>query len=111
VGYTTEFEGKFTLDEPLTAEQVALLEKHNEERHDKPSHYCQWAPSEDGKAISWDGGEKFYEYVEWLRVIITQFLKPWGRKLNGVVRWRGEDFDDLGKITVVDNVVTAQRGW
>jgi len=29
----------------------------------QPGLWCQWIPSDDGTAIEWDGGEKFYEYV------------------------------------------------
>src|SRR5207302_10365455 len=28
------------------------------------SFYCQWVPTNDGKRLAWDGGEKFYHYVE-----------------------------------------------
>jgi len=42
----------------------------------QPGLWCQWVPNEDGTAIEWDGGEKFYEYVEWLEYIISNFLEP-----------------------------------
>jgi hypothetical protein len=74
-----------------------------------PSLWCQWVPNENGTEIVWDGGEKFYSYVEWLEYIIANFLAPWGYTLNGTVRWRGESFDDIGKILVKDNKVTALR--
>jgi len=44
----------------------------------QPNCYCQWIPSEDGTAIAWDGGEKFYDYVEWLEYLIKHFLHRWG---------------------------------
>lgn len=71
----------------------------------QPGLWCQWVPNEDGTAIVWDEGEKFYEYVAWIEYLINHFLAPWGYKLNGEVRWVGEDSSDRGIILVVDNVV------
>ena len=70
----------------------------------QPGLWCQWIPSEDGTAIEWDGGEKFYDYVEWLEYLIEHFLAPWGYVLNGRVDWEGED---RGAIFVKNNIVKA----
>ncbi len=75
-----------------------------------PGLWCQWTPSEDGTGIEWDGGEKFYAYQEWLAYIITNFLAPWGYRLNGTVTWAGEESSDRGKLTVKDNVISAKQG-
>lgn len=119
MGYSTDFRGSFEFDKPLTAEQKNTLDEFNEECHDSgtnehigfPSFYCQWVPNDDGTELQWDGGEKFYEYVEWLEYLIKHFIEPWGRKLNGSVDWRGEEWDDAGTIIVTDNKVeTIERG-
>jgi hypothetical protein len=73
----------------------------------QPGLWCQWTPNEDGTEIEWDGGEKFYEYVEWLEYIIEHFLQPWGYILNGKVYWYGEDRTDVGCIIVENNVVSV----
>ena len=74
----------------------------------QPGLWCQWIVSEDeANVIEWDGGEKFYYYVEWLEYIIENFLKPWGYVLNGDVEYRGEEWGDTGIISVKDNVVDA----
>ena len=73
----------------------------------QPGLWCQWRPTEDGEGIEWDGGEKFYNYVQWLEYIIKNILAPRGYVLNGEVKWRGEDFDDTGTIVVLDNVVNT----
>lgn len=73
----------------------------------QPGLWCQWVPNEDGTKLEWDGGEKFYEYVPWLKYLITNFLDPWGYKLNGEVSWSGEEQGDVGVIHVEDNVVTT----
>lgn len=75
----------------------------------QPGLWCQWRPTEDGSAIAWDCGEKFYYYTEWLRYLIGHFLTPWGYVLNGVVEWHGEDDEDVGRIIVRDNVVTTVK--
>ena len=156
MGYTTDFDGEFNLDKPLTLNQINYLNKFNETRRMKrdnsllptsglhqsvnlplgvegeyfvdglgfagqdrseniidynatpttqPSLWCQWCPSEDGESIVWDEGEKFYCYTEWLEYLIFNFLEPWGYKLNGVVKWYGEDHNDRGEIHVNDNKI------
>lgn len=91
----------------------SILE-YNEPPKGQPGLWCQWIVEfdEDGAwtIIKWDGGEKFYEYVEWLEYIIDNFLKPWGRKLSGEVEWMGEDRGDFGIIVVKDNDVAVKRG-
>jgi hypothetical protein len=164
MGYTTDFDGAFELDKPLTPEHYdyllafgnirhmgrdvtklgnmpdpkriaaglplgeegefyvgsetigfkgqgkdATIIDYNDEPKTQPSLWCQWIPTEDGTGIEWDGGEKFYNYVEWLEYLINNFLKPWGYALNGTVRWRGESFDDVGVIEVVNNEVSARH--
>lgn len=165
MGYTTDFEGSFTLDSPLTDAQTAFLKEFGDTRRmsrdiaklkaipkeklngkmlklleevglgleyyggtgcagqdqdgsivdynrppaGQPGLWCQWVPSEDGSEIEWDGSEKFYNYVEWIKFIIEHFLKPWGKVLNGEVEWQGEERDDRGMIVVKDNVVTTKK--
>ncbi len=82
----------------------------NQEPSTQPSLWCQWIPNEDGTAIEWDGNEKFYGYNDWLFYIINKILAPNGYTLNGVVTWQGEETGDVGKIVVVDNVITI-RPW
>lgn len=80
---------------------------HNRPPRTQPGLWCQWTPTEDGWGLEWDGGEKFYNYVEWLEYIIN-WLKPRGYVLNGTVDWQGEDSEDRGTIVVSNNVV-AER--
>lgn len=73
----------------------------------QPGLWCHWIPSAEGTEIIWDGGDKFYEYIPWLKYLIGHFLNPWGYTLNGQVTWKGEDADDKGVIDVVDNIVSS----
>jgi hypothetical protein len=75
----------------------------------QPGLWCQWVPSEDGTEIEWDGGEKFYNYVEWIEYIVKHFIAPWGLTLNGEVEWQGEERDDRGLIVIKDNKITTKK--
>lgn len=41
----------------------------------QPGFWCQWTPNDEGNILAWDGGEKFYNYVEWLKYYIEHFFK------------------------------------
>lgn len=79
-------------------------------KYGQPGLWCGWEISEDGKFLQWDGGEKFYDYVDWLKYLIKHFFSPWGHKLNGEIKWFGEERTDIGTIVVKNNVVTTKKG-
>lgn len=74
----------------------------------QPGLWCQWIPSDNGDCLEWDGGEKFYKYVEWITYIIDKILKPNGYKVNGEVKWQGDEMDDRGLIIIKDNIITER---
>jgi len=80
----------------------------------QPGLWCKWClefNSETEKyELVWSGEEKFYYYTEWLEYLIKHFFAPWKLKLNGEITWQGEESSDMGKIIVVDNVVTTKTG-
>lgn len=75
-------------------------------------------PTEDGAALEWDEGEKFYDSQEWMAYLIDHFLKPGAlassaipflqanHVLNGTIKAQGEDMGDRWKLVVTNNVVT-----
>jgi len=75
----------------------------------QPSLWCNWMYNKFGSSIEWDGNEKFYHYIEWIRYLITHVLEPKGYILNGLVEWEGEDSDDRGRIIINANIVKVQR--
>lgn len=89
------------------SENESVLDR-NKPPINQPGLWCDWVPNEDGTAIEWDGGEKFYDYIKWIEYLITHFLSPWGYKVNGLVEWFGEDRDDTGEIEIKDNVVSSK---
>ena len=87
----------------------ASIINYNEPAESQPGLWCQWIPTPDKKHIEWDGGEKFYNYIEWLYYIIGNFLEPNNYLLNGEVKWRGESSNDYGTIIVTNNEITINK--
>jgi hypothetical protein len=85
-----------------------VIDQHRPPRT-QPELWCQWVPTKDGKGIEWDGGEKFYSYVEWIEYLIAKVLAPKGYVLNGTVDWRGEGWTDIGTIAITDNKVETHN--
>ena len=75
----------------------------------QPGLWCGWMVSliDGEQRFEWDGGEKFYNYVEWMSYLIKHFFKPWGVKLTGEIEWVGEDSEDRGKIVVENNDIAV----
>ena len=113
-----------------------------------PGLWCHWVPNgegyswsgneaamdRDGTYLAWDGGEKFYDSVEWMEYIIDNFLRPGafastekGQELVrlageeetfshftfdhvcfGVIYAEGEESDDRWRLVVDDNKVEQQ---
>lgn len=82
----------------------------------QPALWCQWIieTNEDLKdeeiseftgKLAWDGGEKFYEYVNWLKYMIKNFFIPANLELNGAVLAVGECSDDATYIIINKNDV------
>lgn len=112
VGLPVGNEGEYFVGEGGMRGQSQSIDcvEYNQPPRSQPSLWLQWRPTEDGKKLEWDGGEKFYQYVEWLQYLIDHFFEPWGKKLNGKVSWEGESSGDLGKIVVEDNRVRIYEG-
>lgn len=102
---------------------------------EQPGLWCQWVPNEDGTALEWDRGEKFYESVDWMEYVIDTFLKPgctveklmedgqlateiaeqfsaftFDHVCNGEIAAQGEDPDDMWLLKVTDNGVEQLDG-
>jgi hypothetical protein len=110
MGYTTNFDGGLKFNRVLNVTEFNHLKDFSEERHDEsdyPGIWCQWVSNDEGTELVWDGGEKFYEYVEWLEWLIDNYFESQSLVLNGTIRWQGEDISDVGRIDVKDNHVTT----
>lgn len=121
MGYTTEFEGAFTLSKNLTDVQARELIRFSEERHGGgmdpfpgfPGFWCDWAPVKNEKGewalLAWNGTEKFYDYVDWLEQLCQRFFTPWGITVSGQVEFQGEDSHDRGVILAKESTFTVNR--
>ena len=109
-------EGEFYVEEDNDTPESRYTPKQgkivdvNEPPKTQPGLWCQWEIQGDKQTIEWDGGEKFHNYIEWIKYIVSRILKPKGYVLNGAVRWRGDDFGDVGSIFVKDNEITIAPG-
>jgi len=117
MGYTTDFTGSFKLNKKLSESDYRFLMEFNDTRHngesefkDTPGIWCGWIPSEDRESIEWDGGEKFYSYIPWIKWLMVNYLGPRGYTLDGEVEWQGEDSRDIGKIIINDGEVSYKTG-
>lgn len=113
MGYTTDFVGEIKVTPTLGVIHHKWLCDFSDARHSGdgyPGIWCQWRPNDNGTAIVWDGGEKFYRYTEWLKYLIDNMLSIWHYQLNGEIEWQGEDGGDFGKIVVASNVVSTLPG-
>ncbi len=114
--------------------QDADVLNYNQPPEEQPGLWCDWEPTEDGTGIEWNGTEKFYNSVEWMRYLIDTFLKPsatvrnaateerhlgwfypaefahftFDHVVNGTIAAQGEDPDDTWRLVVTDNVVTQE---
>jgi hypothetical protein len=79
---------------------------YNKPPNSQPGLWCQWKYDSDTNSLMWDGGEKFYNYTEWLDYLIEYVLKPNNYILNGEVSWQGQEYSDKGTIIVKDNKIT-----
>lgn len=98
----------------------------------QPGLWCQWVPTGSGKALHWDGGEKFYHAAEWMRYLIDYLLTDrknnprttqntlivqdarlahftFNHTLNGVIWATGED-GDTWTLLVENNEVSTEAG-
>jgi hypothetical protein len=111
----------------------ADVTNYNAPPEGQPGLWCQWVPTGDGTALEWDGVEKFYDSVDWMRYLIDTFLKPgatlqaelaepvegrvyppefaaftFDHVLNGAIEAQGEDADDRWDLVVEDNGVARR---
>ena len=93
-------------DSCYNGKDKSIIDSNMPSKH-QPGLWCNWIVSDQGDRLMWNGGEKFYYYVRWLQYLINHFFVKWSRILNGDIKWQGEDINDKGIITVVNNQVTT----
>jgi len=88
----------------------------------QPNLWCDWMPCWDGCCLAWNGTEKSYSMIDWLRYLIDHFLKPGAKGvgapplagftfdhvLSGVAVGCRRDNKELTLVRVRDNKVTTR---
>ena len=88
----------------------------------QPNLWCDWQVCWEGDCLAWDGTEKSYSMVPWLRYLIAHFLKPGARAVgrpgfeefsfdhvvNGMVVGCRRDTKELLAVSVRNNRVTER---
>ncbi len=114
MGYTTQFQGSFIFTKSPEAKvlkqikDLAELHSPGSRAPDMPGSWCQWILNDKWDGICWDGGEKFYLFIEWAQYILDKILKPAGIGLAGVIQYRGEEFSDMGDLVVDDGKISTR---
>ena len=101
-------EGEYFIGNDDFRQKETTITNYNYPPATQPSLWCQWIIF--GDELVWDEGEKFYNYVEWLEYLISNFFAPQGYVLNGEILFEGEDSEDFGTIVVTDNHVEVNYG-
>jgi len=116
MGYTTDFEGSFQFTTPPPAETLLILMDLYDTSDmppvlaaAPPDAYNQWRLTKDRRGLEWDGGEKFYHYVEWLQYLLDHVLQPVGVSLTGSIQYQGESIGDTGVLTVEEGRVIKRK--
>jgi len=76
---------------------------YNQLASGQPNLWCDWEVCWEGDCITWDGTEKSYSMVPWLRYLISHFLKP-GARAHG-----HPGFEDFAFDHVVTGMVVGCR--
>lgn len=93
---------------------------HNRAASGQPGLWCHWIPNQDGTAIVWDGGEKFYDSLEWMQYLIDHFIgpNPIARKelkfiqphtLKGIILAQGDNMLDRWELVVENGKARRRR--
>jgi hypothetical protein len=107
-----------------TEHETVDVDTYNRVAPGQPQLWCQWVPCLDGCCLSFDGNEKFYRPVAWMRYLIQHFLKPgaaasrtglpafehftFDHRLDGMVVGCRRDNKELFAINVKANRVTEK---
>ncbi|MEP6817724.1 MAG: hypothetical protein ABI873_19475 [Marmoricola sp.] len=80
-------------------------DRYNRTAPGQPQLWCQWEVCWDGCCLAYDGGEKFYAPIPWLRYLVDHFLKP-----GAVAARSGDDrFKDFTFDHRLDGMVVGCR--
>ena len=117
MGYTTEFQGELEFTNELTATQLAEVKKFlGEDCREHPewdSDGMTWIDLEftdDFSGLQWDGGEKTYDLVEKVNMIIRIMNEKHSNfGLKGELLAQGEEMGDIWKLKIEGGIAVEVR--
>jgi hypothetical protein len=81
VVHSTKFDGRALVRPSLNEVEVSYLKHFAATDHeDGPTRHCRWEPTDDGRALVWDGSDDPEHGAAWLRYLINHFLKPYAHR-------------------------------
>ena len=110
MGYNTKFRGRFTLDRVLDEKTADALDDLHDSRHcedDYPGIWCHLRIGQDSQSLEWDGSEKTYDFIDWVKYANDKILLPRKYRMNGTMLFQGESILDRGRIDAKDGNVSV----
>jgi len=121
MGSTTTFRGHFTISPPLADDEIEELNLfcENPKGDNLPGHNCDWIfenSYEDDEletTMAWNGMEKSYDMPEWACYIMNHFDFLGESNIEGRIKARGEEFDDIWTMVAcpIECSITREEGW
>lgn len=103
-------EGQFVDTDNFDPDSVSIIE-FNSPPEGQPSLWCDFEIADGGadgsencSYIQWNGSEKTYCGQQWIKYLVDLLTED-RYQCNGKIRWRGEDFDDMGTIEVNNGII------
>lgn len=81
---------------------------YNLKAYDCPELWCGWDIADNGKELSWYGGELSRMPVEWIEYLKKNFLDKWNIEISSKVKWKGLNRNDKGVIKFVNNMLVVE---
>lgn len=79
---------------PMAETSEGFGDSYNRAADGQPGLWCSWVPCWEGCCLAFNGNEKFYSAVAWLRYLVTHFLKAGAQaSRSGNERFAGFTFD------------------
>ncbi len=105
---------------PYGQDREADVINYNSPDPTQPGLWCQWAASESGETVQWNGTEKFYEADRWMEYLIEHFIGPkpkaaeklpffTGHTVSGSILAQGEEISDRWTLKVLDSKVSVVK--
>ncbi len=98
MSYNVDFRGNLAFEKKINKKIRTAVEEFD----------SNWIIEDDD--LVWNGSDDSEEFLSKLSYILERIIAPNNNKVDGLIKWRGEDMGDSGEIEVKDNVLTFRGG-